>query len=292
MNNSFNVSSASAVTLVDSHCHLDQLDLSGYAGGLSEALDAARAQGVRQFMAIATDMGHLDELVRMARQHDDVVYSAGVHPMTRLEVEYSLDEIREYIERFEPVAVGEVGLDYIVASGEQTPYVLRDVQYERFRNHLIAANEGELPVIVHTRGAKEDTLALIREYTDPAIGGVLHCFTEDIDMAREAIRHGFYISLSGIVTFHSAENVRELARQIPLDRLLIETDSPYLAPVPHRGKPNEPRHVIEVARTIANVRGISLDEVAMQTTANFYRLFRNAAPQAPQAVLDQLGNLS
>lgn len=281
----------SAVTLVDSHCHLDRLDLAAYPDGLDGALAAARAQGVRQFLAIATDLDMVGELVQIARRHDDVVYAAGVHPLTPLTSEYSLDEIRQCLERVDPVAVGEVGLDYVPGQDGQAPPVPFEVQRERLRRHLVAAAEAELPVVIHTRGAREDTLALLREHVDPAVGGVLHCFTEDIDMAREAIRHGFYISLSGIVTFQRAENVRELARQLPLDRLLIETDSPFLAPVPHRGKPNEPRHVIEVARTIAAVRGISLDEVAMQTTANFYRLFRRAAPQAPQAVIDRLGAL-
>lgn len=259
---------------VDSHCHLDRLDLTAHDGSLGAALDAARARGVRQFLAIAVTLEDVAGLAEIARGHDDVAISAGVHPLHAVDSEPSVEAIEDCAERFEAVAIGETGLDYHYDG------VARDVQHERFRRHLIAATELELPVIVHTREAREDTLALIREHTDPAVGGVLHCFTEDLDMAREAVRHGFFISLSGIVTFRNASAIRELACAIPLDRLLIETDSPYLAPVPYRGKPNEPQWVIEVAECIARERGISVDEVAMQTTANFYRLFSAAAPQA------------
>ena len=259
---------------VDSHCHLDRLDLTAHAGDLNAVLDAARARDVSQFLAIAVTLEDVPGLAEIARDHADVAISAGVHPLHQVAVEPDIETIKACAERFEAVAIGETGLDYHYDG------VSRDVQHERFKRHLIAATELELPVIVHTREAKEDTLALIREHTDPAIGGVLHCFTEDLDMAREDVRHGFFISLSGIVTFRSAGSIRELARMVPLDRLLIETDSPYLAPVPHRGKPNEPQWVVEVAECIAAERGISLDEVAMQTTVNFYRLFRAAAPQA------------
>lgn len=259
---------------VDSHCHLDRLDLTAHDGKLDAALEAARVRGVHQFLAIAITLEGVAGLAEIARQHDDVVISAGVHPLHRIDREPDVEAIKACAERFEAVAIGETGLDYHYDG------VPQDIQHARFKNHLIAATELELPVIVHTREAKEDTLALIREHTDPAVGGVLHCFTEDLDMAREAVRHGFYISLSGIVTFRNASAIRELARMIPLDRLLIETDSPYLAPVPHRGKPNEPQWVVEVAECIAAERGISVDEVAMQTTANFYRLFSAAAPQA------------
>lgn len=267
---------------IDSHCHLDRLDLSAHGGDLDAALDAARERQVRQFLAIAVSLEDVPRLAALARQHEDVAISAGVHPLHETAVEPSIEQIVECAETHEAVAIGETGLDYHYDS------VSREQQHERFRRHLIAAAELELPVIVHTRNAKDDTLALIREHTDPAVGGVLHCFTEDLDMAREAVRHGFLISLSGIVTFRNASALRELARRIPLDRLLIETDSPYLAPVPHRGKPNEPQWVVEVAECIAHERGISVDEVAMQTSVNFYRLFRDAAPQASEEVRESL----
>lgn len=260
---------------VDSHCHLDRLDLSTLGGDLASALEAARQRDVRQFLAVAVTLEDVPALAALSREHADVVISAGVHPLHEVAEEPTVDAIKACAENHAAVAIGETGLDYHYRN------VSPEVQQERFRRHLIAATELELPVIVHTRDAQADTLALIREHTDPAVGGVLHCFTEDLDMAREAVRHGFLISLSGIITFRNAESLRELARRIPLDRLLIETDSPYLAPVPYRGKSNQPAWVVEVAECIAVERGISIDEVAMQTTANFYRLFRAAAPHAP-----------
>nr|CDQ32932.1 putative deoxyribonuclease YcfH [Virgibacillus halodenitrificans] len=271
---------------VDSHCHLDRLDLTAHDGKLDGALEAARQRGVRHFLAIAVTLDGVPNLVDIARAHDDVSLSAGVHPLHRVEHEPDVQAIVDCAQRHDAVAIGETGLDY------HYDEVAHDVQRRRFADHLRAARELELPVIVHTRDAKDDTLALIREHTDPAVGGVLHCFTDDLDMAREAVRLGFYISLSGIVTFRNATSVRELARLVPLDRLLIETDSPYLAPVPHRGKPNEPQWVVEVAECIAAERGISVDEVAMQTSANFYRLFRAALPEAPDDVREALSQMS
>ncbi|MCG6657857.1 TatD family hydrolase [Halomonas campisalis] len=273
---------------VDSHCHLDRLDPRTHDGDLAATLAAARERGVHQFLAIAVTLEELPGIAAIARAHQDVVISAGVHPLHRVAEEPSVESIKEAAERFGVVAIGECGLDYHYLEKSPQTVPPREVQLERFRRQLIAATELELPVIVHTREAREETLALIREHTDPAIGGVLHCFTEDLDMAREAVRHGFFISLSGIVTFRNAESLREVARRVPLDRLLIETDSPYLAPVPHRGKPNEPAWVVEVAECIAAERDISVDEVAMQTTANFYRLFRAAAPEAPAEVREAL----
>ncbi|WP_280546756.1 TatD family hydrolase [Halomonas sp. 11-S5] len=280
---------------VDSHCHLDRLDPATHGSDLAAALDAARARDVRQFLAIAVTLEDLPALAEISRAHDDVVISAGIHPLHRVAEAPSVAAIKEAADCFGAVAIGECGLDYHYL-GKHYPdkapdgVPSREEQRERFRRQLVAASELELPVIIHTREARDDTLALIREHTDPAVGGVLHCFTEDLDMAREAVRHGFYISLSGIVTFRNAESLRELARRLPLDRLLIETDSPYLAPVPHRGKPNEPAWVVEVAECIAGERGISVAEVAAQTTANFYRLFRAAAPEAPADVREALSH--
>ena len=261
---------------VDSHCHLDRLSPDTHGGDLSRTLDAARARGVQQFLAISVTLDGVPELAAIRQAHDDVVISAGVHPLHQVEHEPSVAEIVACAKAHAAVAIGESGLDYHYDS------VPAEVQHERFARHLQAATELSLPIVVHTREAREDTLSLIRQYSDPEIGGVLHCFTEDLEMARDAVRLGFYISLSGIVTFRNAEALREVARKVPLDRLLIETDSPYLAPVPHRGKPNEPAWVVDVAQCIADERGISVDEVAMQTTANFYRLFPKAQPAAPE----------
>lgn len=268
---------------VDSHCHLDRLSAKTHGGDLDATLDAARAAGVSQFLAIAVTLEDVPNLAMIAREHQDVVISAGLHPLHMAEQEPDTDAIMKTADQYSAVAIGESGLDYHYR--ESVPI---DVQHERFKRHLIAARELELPIVVHTRDAKEDTLTLLREHTDPQIGGVLHCFSEDLDMAREAVRLGFYISLAGIVTFRNADALRDLARKLPLDRLLIETDSPYLAPVPYRGKPNEPAWVVAVAECIAKERGISVDEVAMQTTANFYRLFRAAVPEAPANVREGL----
>jgi TatD DNase family protein len=268
---------------VDSHCHLDRLSEQTHGGDLAATLEAARAAHVSQFLAVAVTLEELPKLAAIARAHHDVAISAGLHPLHQSENEPSVEEIKEAAEQYGAVAIGETGLDYHYRDS-----VPVGVQHERFKRHLLAARELELPVIVHTREAKEETLALLREYSDPRVGGVLHCFTEDLAMAREAVRLGFYISLSGIITFRNAAPLRELARQLPLDRLLIETDSPYLAPVPYRGKPNEPAWVVEVAECIATARGISVDEVAMQTTTNFYQLFRAAAPDAPDHVKEAL----
>ncbi|WP_456270191.1 TatD family hydrolase [Kushneria sp. AK178] len=261
--------------LIDSHCHLDRLDAA--SGDVDTVLARAREAGVRGFLAVATSLEGMSTLAGLGRRHDDVFYGVGVHPMQRLDSEPTLEEISACIEQYEPVAVGEIGLDF-QADDQGALRVPRDVQLTRFERHLRAAREAELPVSVHTRGARDETMSLIEQHLDPGVGGVLHCFTEDPAMARRAVAHGFMISLSGIVTFASAENVRALARALPLDRLLLETDSPWLSPVPHRGRPNEPARVLEVARIIARERHISLDEVAMQTTANFHRLFRRATP--------------
>ncbi|MEA2118418.1 TatD family hydrolase [Halovibrio sp. HP20-50] len=268
---------------VDSHCHLDRLSDQTHGGDIAATLAAARAAHVSQFLAVAVTLEDMPQLAAIARAHQDVVISAGLHPLHTPVSEPSVADITDAAEQYGAVAIGETGLDYHYAGS-----VPVEVQRERFKRHLLAARELELPVIIHTREAKQDTLELLREYSDPRVGGVLHCFTEDLAMAREAVALGFYISLSGIITFRNAASLRELARQLPLDRLLIETDSPYLAPVPYRGKPNQPAWVVEVAECIANERGISVDEVAMQTTVNFYQLFRAAAPDAPANVKQAL----
>ncbi|GEN27498.1 hypothetical protein HVA01_11440 [Halovibrio variabilis] len=268
---------------VDSHCHLDRLSDQTHGGDIAATLAAARAAHVSQFLAIAVTLEDMPQLAAIARAHQDVAISAGLHPLHTPVSEPSVADITDAAEQYGAVAIGETGLDYHYADS-----VPIDIQHERFKRHLLAARELELPVIVHTREAKQDTLDLLREHSDPRVGGVLHCFTEDLAMAREAVALGFYISLSGIITFRNAAPLRELARQLPLDRLLIETDSPYLAPVPYRGKPNQPAWVVEVAECIANERGISVDEVAMQTSVNFYQLFRAAAPDAPAHVKQAL----
>lgn len=253
--------------LVDSHCHLDRLDLAAHGGSLDAALDEARARGVGQFLCIGVSADNAAAVKALADRYSDVHCSVGVHPLDLAPGQPpALDWLLQELDHPRVVAIGETGLDYHYepeAAG---------LQQQAFQLHLDAARITGKPVIVHTREARADTLALLREAALPQ-AGVLHCFTEDWDMARAALDIGFYISLSGIVTFRNAEALREVARQVPADRLLVETDSPYLAPVPHRGKANLPQYVREVAEFLAELRGVSYDVLAEQTTANFYRLF-------------------
>lgn len=253
--------------LVDSHCHLDRLDLAAHGGSLDAALDAARARGVGQFLCIGVSADNAQAVKALAERYADVHCSVGVHP---LDLEPgsapALDWLLGELAHPRVVAIGETGLDY-----HYEPEAA-ELQQEAFRLHLEAARITAKSVIVHTREARADTLALLREAALPQ-AGVLHCFTEDWEMARSALDLGFYISLSGIVTFRNADALREVARQVPADRLLVETDSPYLAPIPHRGKPNLPEYVRDVAEFLATLRGVSLETLAEQTTANFHRLF-------------------
>lgn len=253
--------------LIDSHCHLDRLDLAAHGGSLDAALDAARAAGVGHFLCIGVSADNAATVKGLAERYADVDCSVGVHPLD-LEpgAEPALDWLLGELAHPKVVAIGETGLDYHYEPESAA------LQQASFRLHLEAARITGKPVIVHTREARADTLALLREAALPQ-AGVLHCFTEDWEMAKAALDIGFYISLSGIVTFRNAEALRDVARQVPADRLLVETDSPYLAPVPHRGKPNLPQYVREVAEYLAVLRGVSYEALAEQTTNNFKRLF-------------------
>ncbi|AQZ36218.1 hydrolase TatD [Pseudomonas sp. LPH1] len=253
--------------MIDSHCHLDRLDLAAHGGSLDAALDAARAAGVGHFLCIGVSADNAATVKGLAERYADVDCSVGVHPLD-LEpgAEPALDWLLGELAHPKVVAIGETGLDYHYEPESAA------LQQASFRLHLEAARITGKPVIVHTREARADTLALLREAALPQ-AGVLHCFTEDWEMAKAALDIGFYISLSGIVTFRNAEALREVARQVPADRLLVETDSPYLAPVPHRGKPNLPQYVREVAEYLAVLRGVSYETLAEQTSSNFKRLF-------------------
>jgi TatD DNase family protein len=253
--------------LVDSHCHLDRLDLAEHQGSLDAALEAARARGVGHFLCIGVSADNAAAVKSLAERYNDVDCSVGIHPLDLSPGETpAMDWLLRELDHPKVVAIGETGLDY-----HYEPEAA-ELQQASFRLHLQAAGQTGKPVIVHTRGARADTLALLREANLPQ-AGVLHCFTEDWDMAKAALDLGFYISLSGIVTFRNADALRDVARQVPADRLLVETDSPYLAPIPHRGKPNLPQYVREVAEFLAMVRGESFEQLAEQTTANFKRLF-------------------
>ncbi|ROL66629.1 TatD family hydrolase [Pseudomonas vranovensis] len=253
--------------LVDSHCHLDRLDLTAHQGSLDAALDAARARGVGHFLCIGISADNAQAVKDLSERYSDVDCSVGIHPLDLTpDGAPPLDWLLKELEHPHVVAIGETGLDY-----HYEPQAAQ-VQQDSFRLHLEAAKVTGKPVIIHTRAARADTLALLRE-ADLKQAGVLHCFTEDWDMARAALDLGYYISLSGIVTFRNADALRDVARQVPADRLLVETDSPYLAPIPYRGKANLPEYVREVAEFVAMVRGESYEQLAEQTTANFKRLF-------------------
>lgn len=253
--------------LVDSHCHLDRLDLAAHDGSLDAALEAARARGVGHFLCIGVSADNAAQVKALAERYEDVDCSVGIHPLDLTSEEApALDWLLQELNHPNVVAIGETGLDY-----HYEPEAAK-VQQASFRLHLEAARITGKPVVIHTRAARADTLDLLREAALPG-AGVLHCFTEDWDMARAALDLGYYISLSGIVTFRNADALRDVARQVPADRLLVETDSPYLAPIPHRGKPNLPEYVREVAEFISMVRGERFERLAEQTTENFRRLF-------------------
>lgn len=258
--------------LVDSHCHLDRVDLTPYQGDFAGLLKSAEESGVSHMLCVSIDLESYPQMLSLVEPYRQVSVSVGVHPCDQDRREPSVQELVELATHPRNVAIGETGLDYFRAEGDLA------WQRERFRTHIRAAREAHKPLIIHTREARQDTIDILREEQAAEVGGVMHCFTETWEMARDALDLGFYISFSGIVTFRNAEDLREVARKVPLDRLLIETDSPYLAPVPHRGKPNEPRHVFHVADTVAGLRGISVDRLSQQTSDNFFALFKSAHP--------------
>lgn len=253
--------------LVDSHCHLDRLSLEKYDNDLSGAINAALERGISRLLCVGISINNRESVVSIAEQFDAVVASVGVHPLDVKKGLASVEDLILWAQHPKVVALGESGLDYYYNQDEKL------TQQESFAIHLSAAKSAQLPVIVHTRDARQDTISLIKEHGCQTHAGVLHCFTESWEMAKQAMDMNYMISISGIATFRNANELRDVVKQLPLDRLLVETDSPYLAPVPHRGKPNEPQYVREVAEFIANLKGISFDELATITTQNFYRLF-------------------
>jgi len=256
--------------LVDSHCHLDFPELSSDLPGV---LARMRENGVTHALTISTTLETFPAVRRVADAGPNVWCSAGVHPDERGDGrEVSVGELAKMADDDKVVAIGETGLDYFRVEGDT------EWQRERFRTHIRAARRVGKPLVIHTRAAAEDTLRIMEEEGAGEAGGVMHCFTETWEVAQAAMALGFHISFSGIVTFKNAKHLKEVAQQVPLDRMLVETDSPYLAPVPHRGKPNQPAYVRHVAEEIARLRGIGFEEVAARTTENFFRLFRHAAP--------------
>jgi TatD DNase family protein len=255
--------------LVDSHCHLNFEPLNA---SLEDVLQRARDNGVGHMLCVSVTLETFPEVRALAYSHSNLFASVGVHPNEREGREPSVEDLAGLANDARVVAIGETGLDYYRSQGDMA------WQQERFRRHIRAAKISGKPLIIHTREAAADTLRIMREEKAQDIGGVMHCFTESREVARAALDLNFHISFSGIVTFRNAEALREVAKQVPQDRLLIETDAPYLAPVPFRGKTNEPAFVKHVAECLATLRAISFEDIAAHTTRNFFGLFRQAKP--------------
>jgi TatD DNase family protein len=252
---------------IDSHCHLDFPEL---AEKTDELLANMAANEVTHALCVSVDLPDFPKVLALAERHSNLFASVGVHPDYPETPEPSAAELTRLAQHPRVVAIGETGLDYFRLTGDL------EWQRERFRTHIRASRESGKPLIVHTREAAEDTLRVMREEGADEIGGVMHCFTESWAVAEVAMELGFYISFSGIVTFKSATELKEVARRVPLDRMLIETDSPYLAPVPFRGKTNQPAFVKHVAEEIARLKGLDATEVGRATSINFFKLFRYA----------------
>jgi len=237
-------------------------------------MDAVRQSmadhGVGHAMCISVTLKDFPQVLALAEAYPNVFASVGVHPDYEDEPEFSVEDLVRLADHPKVVAIGETGLDYFRLTGDL------EWQRERFRTHIRAGIQAGKPLVIHTRSSAEDTIRIMREENAQRIGGVMHCFTETLEVALQAIELGFYISFSGIVTFKNAVQLKEVAKHVPLDRVLVETDSPYLAPIPFRGKTNQPAYVKFVAEEVARLRGISLEELTEATTANFFRLFKQA----------------
>lgn len=251
---------------VDSHCHLDKLDYQELHNGIEDVVAKAKAANVTELLSVGVTLDSFPNMLEMIEPFDNIYASCGVHPLD-VESDFALDRLNEYASHPRVVAIGETGLDY-----HYQPETA-DLQKLRFEQHVELAVNLNKPLIIHTRNARQDTLDILRNGGADKCGGVIHCFTEDLAFAQAAMELGFYISISGIVTFRQATELKEVVKALPIDRLLIETDSPYLAPVPHRGKQNQPAYVVEVAAYIAQLKEIALGELAEKTTRNFRELF-------------------
>ena len=253
---------------IDSHCHLNMLKLDTYGGDLSALVDQATSVGVGHILCVGTTLQDSETVIQIAEQFEHVSASVGVHPSEKSKPEPTIDRLAELASHPKVIAIGETGLDYHYNDSGL------DIMRERFRTHIHVAKQVQKPLIIHSRDAREDTINILREEDARSVGGVMHCFTESWEMAQEALAIDFYISISGIVTFKKAGDVAIVATKTPLEKLLIETDAPYLAPVPFRGKQNEPQYVRFVAEKIAELRNMSTEDVAQATTDNFKRLFK------------------
>ena len=243
--------------IVDSHCHLDALDYESLHKDIADVVAKANARDVKHLLAIGVTLSRFEKAYPKLAKFPNVSLACGVHPLDLEEEPY--DAV---------IAIGEIGLDYYYSADNKA------LQQTVFADQIRIANEVDKPVIIHTRSAPEDTIAMLRENHAEKCGGLIHCFTETLDFAKKALDLGFYISCSGIITFKNAESIREAIRYVPADRLLVETDSPYLAPVPYRGKENQPAYTREVCEYVATLKGLSVEEFAQISTQNFERLFK------------------
>ncbi len=249
---------------VDSHCHVNFPEL---AAQMPDILARMRLNNVGHALCVSVNLPDWPGLLSLVEQHEELFASVGVHPDYEDTIEPTVDDLIERSHHPKVIAIGETGLDYFRLSGDLS------WQRERFRRHIQAACQVQLPLIIHTRSSSEDTLSIMREEGAKEARGVMHCFTESWEVAQASMDMGFYISFSGIVTFKKAIELQDVARKMPLDRILIETDSPYLAPVPHRGKLNDPSKVVHVAEMIASLRDVTVKEIEEASTRNFFNLF-------------------
>ncbi|MBT8564924.1 TatD family hydrolase [Polynucleobacter paneuropaeus] len=254
---------------IDSHCHLDFPE---FQSRLPEVLSNMEKANVQHALCVSVDLPDFPKVLKLAEDHTHLYASVGVHPDYEDTPEPSFEFLVETAKHPKIVAIGETGLDYY-RMGDRS-YESMEWQRERFRTHIRAAIASKRPLIIHTRSASADTLRILQEEGASKIGGVMHCFTESLEVAQAAMEMGFFISFSGIVTFKSAKDLQETCRQVPLNKLLIETDSPYLAPVPYRGKTNEPAWVAQVGEFVADLKGVSVERLAKQTSDNFFKCFQ------------------
>ncbi|AWW47957.1 DNAase [Polynucleobacter paneuropaeus] len=254
---------------IDSHCHLDFPE---FQSRLPEVLSNMEKANVQHALCVSVDLPDFPKVLKLAEDHTHLYASVGVHPDYEDTPEPSFEFLVETAKHPKIVAIGETGLDYY-RMGDRS-YESMEWQRKRFRTHIRAAIASQRPLIIHTRSASADTLRILQEEGASKIGGVMHCFTESLEVAQAAMEMGFFISFSGIVTFKSAKDLQETCRQVPLDKLLIETDSPYLAPVPYRGKTNEPAWVAQVGEFVADLKGVSIERLAKQTYDNFFECFQ------------------
>lgn len=254
--------------IIDSHCHLDSLDYENQHKNVDEVIENAKARGVGHFISVCTTLGRFEAMKQLTAHRDEVSLSCGVHPLNVEDEPFDYDKLLSFAQDPKVVAIGETGLDY-----HYTPET-KALQQSIFAQQIEIANKVNKPLIIHTRSARQDTMEMLEQGGAEKCGGVLHCFTEDLAMAKRAMDIGFYISISGIITFHNAEELRDVVSHVPLDLLLVETDSPYLAPIPYRGKPNQPAYVRETCEYLAALKGVSVEELALITTQNVQKLFK------------------